>query len=322
MPPGGWKAWLRIGVGGVLLAALFVLADGRQGLDRLLEVKGGWTLLAALLFPVTLYLSAWKWQLFVAAQGLAASRWQLFRYYWIGFFFNNFLPSSVGGDITRLALFRHTRQLAEFAASILAERLAGVVVLLMLAMAGLLWRPHYFDFSGLLPLFWLACAGGLACLAGLYLAGGSMVAWLEKRSLDETSWGGLVLAKVRKVARAMLTFNGRPKVLAAGLGLSLVFYAVTALYYQLLFVALGLHVSLADIWFIFPLITLAGLIPVSFNALGVAEGAFVLFFCQAGLTPGEALAAAILSRMLGLAVSAVGGVIYLFERADAPAGGG
>jgi uncharacterized protein (TIRG00374 family) len=243
-------------------------------------------------------------------------RWRLCRYYWIGFFFNNFLPSSVGGDVTRLALFRRTGRLAEIAASILAERLSGIVVLLGLAVMGLSLRSHYFDFPGLLPLFWLISLGGLVFLLGLYLAGRSLSNWLESRSFDEATWSGLILSKLRKVVRAMLVIKGHAGVLTAGLAFSLVFYVVTALYYHLLFVALGLEVSFSDIWFIFPIITLAGLIPVSFNALGITEGAFVLFFSQAGLAPGEALAAAILSRMLGLVVSAVGGLLYLFERTD------
>jgi uncharacterized protein (TIRG00374 family) len=317
---GGWKVWIRVVIGCSLLLALLVLADWRQGLDKLLEVNWGWALLAALLIPVTLYISTWKWQLFVAALGLSSNRWQLLRYYWAGFFFNNFLPSNVGGDISRLALLRRTRRLAEFAASILVERLVGLAILLLLAIVGLVLRPHYFDFPGLLPLLWIICTVGLVGFVGLYLAGNSLAACIEKHPFDETSWTGSMLAKFRKVVRAMLVFKRHPKVLVSGLVLSLAFYAVTACYYRLLFFALGLNVAFSDIWFIFPLVMLVGLIPISFNAVGIAEGAFVLFFCKVGLAPGEALAAAFLSRILGLAVSAAGGILYLFELTESPGG--
>jgi hypothetical protein len=73
-------------------------------------------------------------------------------------------------------------------------------------------------------------------------------------------------------------------------------------------------ISLLEVVFIAPLIILVSLVPISVNALGIAEGAFVLFYTQAGLAPEEALAAAVLRRVLTLGYSLGGGVIWLREK--------
>ena len=50
----------------------------------------------------SMLLVAWRWQLLLRADGVRVSLLRLTRYYLIGFFFNNFLPSSIGGDVARV----------------------------------------------------------------------------------------------------------------------------------------------------------------------------------------------------------------------------
>jgi hypothetical protein len=78
--------------------------------------------------------------------------------------------------------------------------------------------------------------------------------------------------------------------------------------------SVGGDVSLLEVALITPLIAVVSFVPISINALGVAESAFVLFFSQAGLSPEEALAAAVLRRVLMTGYSLVGGVMWLREK--------
>jgi len=50
------------------------------------------------------------------------------------------------------------------------------------------------------------------------------------------------------------------------------------------------------------------------NAIGIREGAYVFFFGLAGIAAPQALALALLSRALTLAISLVGGGIYLWGK--------
>src|SRR5262245_28334182 len=47
-------------------------------------------------------LYAWRWWLLLSAAGLDISLGAAIRSYWIGVFANNFLPSTIGGDATKI----------------------------------------------------------------------------------------------------------------------------------------------------------------------------------------------------------------------------
>ena len=72
-----------------------------------------------------------------------------------------------------------------------------------------------------------------------------------------------------------------------------------------------------------PLIPLISLLPVTANGLGIAEGAFVLFYTQMGVAPDQAFAAALLRRLLTIATAVPGGLLWLgsgpIRRAGPPA---
>ena len=61
-----------------------------------------WLAAGAALVVVALLVSAWKWQLLLLAQGIEVPIPALFSSYLIGLFFNNFLPSNIGGDVLRV----------------------------------------------------------------------------------------------------------------------------------------------------------------------------------------------------------------------------
>ena len=116
---------------------------------------------------------------------------------------------------------------------------------------------------------------------------------------------------VARVALALAVYRRRPMVVLGALALSLPFYGILILFQYLILDALGARLPLAEVALIAPLVQLVGLLPLAPNGLGLVEGAFVLFFVQAGVAPEVALAGALLRRILSFAVSLVGGLIWL-----------
>ena len=119
-------------------------------------------------------------------------------------------------------------------------------------------------------------------------------------------------------ARAVLEYGQYRRVLLFCLGISMVFYLTPALLQWLLFRSVGVSLSFAEVFWVVQVIQLVALLPVSFNAIGLAEGATVLFFSQLGVVPAEAFAVALLARLAGLVVSAMGGILWLLERPKLP----
>ena len=110
-----------------------------------------------------------------------------------------------------------------------------------------------------------------------------------------------------------MRFRGEPRELAAALFMSLGLHLVAVVIYKLLLMAVGLRVPMIELLAIVPWVLLIGLIPISFNGLGLSEGAFVLLSAQSGLNPGADLAVAVLVRLVVVAGSLFGGVLLLWE---------
>jgi glycosyltransferase 2 family protein len=96
----------------------------------------------AITYPL-LGASCMKWRLFLRERGVVIGFHRLFRLYLVGSFFNNFLPSMVGGDLVRAYVLgkqieSHTHSLA----SVFLERFAGMIALVSLATASFLFNSE------------------------------------------------------------------------------------------------------------------------------------------------------------------------------------
>jgi uncharacterized protein (TIRG00374 family) len=235
------------------------------------------------------------------------------QYYWIGSFFSNLLLSTVGGDVVRLGLMYKHARLTIVAASIVVERASGLLILLGLAALGLFMRPQYYTSGGLLATLWVLVAG-LSGTLGLALFLGSRVGRWFRPVLEFHRWTARLIHELSKTAQAIEYYRGQVAPIALTLALSVLFYIEVILFDYVVILSVAGDISLLEVVFIAPLIILVSLVPISVNALGIAEGAFVLFYTQAGLAPEEALAAAVLRRVLVLGYSLGGGVIWLREK--------
>ncbi|MCK4271039.1 flippase-like domain-containing protein, partial [bacterium] len=104
----------------------------RAGLsDILLVVRSAnvvGLLVALFVYTATIVLISWRWRLLLVSQQAGVPFGRLLSLYFIGFFFNNFLPSSIGGDIYRaMGAGQENGRKAVSAASVLVERLLGML---------------------------------------------------------------------------------------------------------------------------------------------------------------------------------------------------
>lgn len=295
----------------VLTGLMWLWVDWRQAAAALTGIDPWLLLLAATCSVTTILISARKWQGLLArievqlVYGLAA------RLYWIGAFFSNFLPTSVGGDAVRLLLTPARERLSEVAGTILIERLTGLLVMLALSALGLAVQP---------PALGGGLAGDLLLALVLALAAAVAVALLVPRFLL------IVLARLARVTPAPLQ---RPlaftRKLAAGIVgpacdhaavswailMSLPFYAANILVHYLLLRGVGAEIGIVQVLLAAPLVHLVGLVPLTINGLVLTEGAFVLIYASCGVAPELALAAALLRRLIDMANSSFGGLFWL-----------
>jgi uncharacterized protein (TIRG00374 family) len=309
---------LRVAAAILLFGILLYLVDWRESATILLNADVGFVLYSFLMGMLGLVISALRWHVLLAAQQVRISSWQAISYYWIGAFFSNYLPSNIGGDVARAMLMRRTDRLAQVAASIVAERVSGMFVLLLMVIAGLVYRPQYFDVGGLLQILWIAVA--------IMMSGAVLIMplgpWMSGLLVHLTSrLPGLlakILDKVRKLVDAMNRYRDKPGATALGVLIAVPFYATLVLFHYFVLHAVGGDIPLLEVLMVAALVPLVSFLPISINAFGIAEGAFVLIYTQAGLSSETALAGAVLHRLVLMFVSLFGGLFWLGDRQTPP----
>ena len=124
----------KLAVSITLIVMLYRHTPLEQITSLLAQIKVGYLLpIGVLLFANTM-ISAKKWQIFLRADNLHISLWDLTVSYMSGTFCNLFLPSNIGGDSYRIYdIARQSKEAARSAASVVADRLSGFVALVILS---------------------------------------------------------------------------------------------------------------------------------------------------------------------------------------------
>ncbi|HEX2036095.1 MAG TPA: lysylphosphatidylglycerol synthase transmembrane domain-containing protein [Chloroflexota bacterium] len=289
----------------VLLAVLFWKFGAGDVWLTLRQADPAWLAFGLAVVVIAIAISAWKWQVLLLAQGLTVPFHRLFASYLVGLFFNNFLPSNIGGDVARVHdVARYTGRGEAAAASVIGERLLAGLALALTAAAALL-----FNFRDAAPV-----AGSVTVALLLFGATVGALASARVRAALGRRFPRLQQSVFGRVAREMGTAFGNRGALVRVLALSFVFHATVVLLGWVTFVAIGAPVSLAACFLFIPIISAIQLIPVSLNGFGVREGAYVFFFGSAGLAAPQAVAASLLFALLVSVISLAGGALFALRR--------
>jgi len=126
----------QFGVSAGLIHYALSKVDATHAISLALNVDAWFLLLSAVLLIVQQALLAIRWIFIVRGIGGALSLQLAVRYVWIGSFFNQVLPTSIGGDVVRTWLYWtrcRSRRIA--IQSVVLERLIAMIALLLLVLA-------------------------------------------------------------------------------------------------------------------------------------------------------------------------------------------
>ncbi|MFC1698942.1 YbhN family protein [Candidatus Omnitrophota bacterium] len=238
---------------------------------------------------------------------------ELFSLTLIGYFFSNFMPTSVGGDLIKgYYISKRAKTKSAAYASIFIDRLIGMSSLALIAAFALIVSRKQVG-HGLI--FW---AVGLLC--GLCLL---FALLLSNRGLTKKAFGMLGLLRLlqalkldqglRRVYGYVNIYVGHKKKLLRAFVLSAIaqFVSFTSVY--LLSVSLATEMPFIKIILFMPLIAVLCMLPITMNGLGLREWGFV-FFLSPQIGPAAAFSMSILYLATFLVLSIIGGVVYLLRR--------
>ena len=138
---------LKVLLSGVALYFVFQKVEFSKIWESLLKVKVLWFVLGLLAFNLSKILAADRINVFYKNIGVSLNRFDNLRLYYIGMFFNIFLPGSVGGDVYKVAQLKKNNEVGykRLAAVTLADRLSGLSLLVVLGCV--LFFISSFDFN-------------------------------------------------------------------------------------------------------------------------------------------------------------------------------
>ncbi len=254
-------------------------------------------------------LSIGRWRLLLKARGVVVSPLRMLQAYLSAVFFNNLLPSTVGGDSLRMyESWRWGAGKAGAVAVVGVDRLMGILVLLGFAVVALLLAPQVVEELPYLPLWVGGGALGILGIAGLGLLPVPRVRrWIEERLHF------LPISLVRPLKNfggALQSFRDQPQALWGALGLSTLLQLNVIVHFYLIALSLSLDLSFAAFFLVIPIVLALMAIPISVNAIGIRENAFVFFLGLFGVALGDALAFAWIGFGLVLVQGALGGIVY------------
>jgi hypothetical protein len=298
----------KIAVSLALLTYLFSTTD-LTAIER--RVRTGDPLLLGLavgVYGLMLLVSAWRWHVLLQAQGFDARFRDLSASYLVATFFNNFLPSNIGGDLVRVRdSSRLTGSTTTSLAVVAIDRILGFGALYALATTAFVFGgPSVRHLAGARAV--VAGLGGLfAVLAYVFFRPGIARVLMARSGLARIRWAR---ERFEAVQAAVHVYRERVLHVWRAFGASLAIQTLFIYYYFAVAHALRIPLTWPACFLMVPLCTLVQTIPVSFNGWGIRESVFILYFSQVGLSRDSALAFSIVGASLVVLLSFSGAVVW------------
>jgi uncharacterized protein (TIRG00374 family) len=297
------------------------------GLKAAFAHMSGWVFLEVLaVYMVSQVLLAVRWLILVRALGIELKVAPAVKLHFIGLFYNNVMPSSIGGDFLRAwYVSKHTDKRVEAALSVFVDRAMGLLGILLIAffsyfvlLRGLGYERSIDEeasrpsMSGLFVKVVLICAAVFALVSLAILLNPALRRGC-KRAWNAICQKTLILAK--KGRDVIGVYWKRPQVLVATLGLTLFLQSVTIWSFWLLGRDLGIQAGLSHYFVIFPGMWVVGALPISIAGVGVLEGGIALLFAELAKVPlAQGTCLSLCQRFIWLLSSIPGGIVHLMGR--------
>jgi glycosyltransferase 2 family protein len=294
-----------------LYVAVFYKVDRSALWTRLESAQLGWVALGVLCYAAGQWTSAWRWWILLAPVRLAVPFLRMVAFYFVGMFFNMFLPTIVGGDAVKaILLTRETGAPARSTVSVFMERNVGLAALFVIATTSAWLAPPVTVLD--LPLRWLVVLLFSGFIGANIVIFNPRAYRVVDRVIARTPLAG-TRSRTASFYDALLPYRRAPGPLAASLALSFLFQVVVILVVFLNGKALSHDVPVLALAVFVPLISLAGMVPVSVNGLGLREALYVLLFGRIGTPADVALLMALLYFAVTLLASLPGGIVYMLQ---------
>ena len=303
---------IKILVSAALLYLALRKANFSDLASRIDVASLGWLGLAIAVTFLQIFVGVLRWRVVSAECGAPLAIRQAMRFNLIGTFFNQTLPSSIGGDAVRLWLV--ARGGAGWRAatySIFVDRAIGLIALAIIIVASLPWSYNLigdpYGRSALLVIDLAALAGG----TGFLLLGVLPWPWLKRW------WGTHHLHACAVIANRVIFSRRHGPIIAV---LSLLVHVLAVVIAWCVVQSIAAPVGFGQIFQLIPPVMLITMLPISIAGWGVREATMGLAFGYAGLMTNEGINISLLYGAVSFIVGAFGGLVWILSAEKAAQG--
>lgn len=329
-----WKTALKYGLGLALLAYVlwsnWAPKNGQPGLRDALDrpLRFGPLALAAILLTANVLLTFLRWYLLVRAQDLPFTVRSALRLGLVGYFFNTFLPGSVGGDLLKATFIaREHERRTKAVATVLIDRgigLWGLIALTALLGAGFwLIQPDLFADRPDLKSIVRTAGWMFAVTLGMWTLLCVLPERRGERFAQRLNWIPRIGGMLAEFWRAVWIYRTKSRVIFVALVLSLIGHTCSVLNFYLAAQALrpedtpipplALHFLIVPVGMV-----VQGFFPAP-GGVGGGELAYGKLYVLLGFTESTGVLGSLGVRLLSWCVGSIGYIVYSFMKKEIPA---
>ncbi len=296
------KYIIKLAITGLLLFLILKNVNPQETWQQLSSVSPAMFALALVLQLASNSVAAGRWFLIMRTIGFTQPFPFYLKSYFKGAFFNQGLPTSIGGDGLRvLDCTRHGGTEDSFY-GVFIDRIVGLAGLLLLNIAALLYNrtilPRQISIVLLCILLFL-----LAGLAGLFLL--RKIPFFSK---------GRFLGHLGRLSQRYYQVYSSPLSAVVQISLSIMTHVLAMVAFFILGRAMGLDYPLSVYLVLVPPVVLLIILPVSLAGWGIREGALVGFFLLIGADKSKVVSFSLLYGITALTASLPGLLVYLNQK--------
>jgi uncharacterized membrane protein YbhN (UPF0104 family) len=298
----------------VISVALLALLFHKIDVGRLWAIARrasiAWLALALLVYFITILASSWRWRVLLEAQGVTIRRRTLLNSFLVAQFFNNFLPSNIGGDLIRIRdSAPHARSLTLATTIVFVDRGLGLLGLGLVAATSA--TIEAIGHQGVPPVWptwlWAGFLIGAAVSVPAVLAPSHFGRFLQPLAVFHPEWVG---NRIRQLIGALSRFRDRPASLGACFAGAVFVQVSLVVFYHVVARALHLDLSIWDFAVVVPISFVVQMLPISLNGFGIREATFAFYFSRIGQSMEAALVVPLAATATIMVFSLSGAVVW------------
>jgi len=304
---------LKVSVSLALLVLLFSWIDVGKLWAVARRASMLWLAVALALYTLNMLASTWRWHVLLEAQHVRVPKRWLFGSFLIASFFNNFLPSNIGGDVIRIGDTAKAAGSKTLATTVvLMDRGLGLMALILVAALGGSYAGAVHPSAvPILPMWlWAGFLIGAAAAAPAVFAPAWFGRVLQPLTVFHPEWVG---GRIEKFTGVLARFGEQPGALAACFSGAVFVQATMVVFYFTVAYALHLDLTLADLSVIVPISFVVQMLPVSVSGFGVREATFSFYFSRVGHPIESAILMSLVAQALIMLFSLTGAAVYVYR---------